>query len=114
MESLKVKYKYVCVKECSHWGQQTWEVGEVCTDEGFVHERPGCFDKVEVSLKERFDGFRKGMKLSYADVAGITGNTEASVRAVINSGRVPNWVKLSIWMYETGQFRNPLLNSLRE
>ena len=108
-------YKYKCIKLTSHWGGKTWEVGDIIPSiEWIMIENQDHFEPIELSIKARFDDFRKGMKLSYSDIANITGNTEGSIKSVINSGRIPAWAKLSIWMYETGQYQNPLWQKMKE
>ncbi len=107
MENLAKKYKYTCIAKCKHWGGEEWNIGDIINSATYaLHEQKECFEPIELTIKERFDDFRKGMKLSYEDIANITGNTEALIKSVINSGKIPNWVHLSIWMYEVGQYRN--------
>lgn len=115
MIKLEKVFKYRCIKFTSHWGGKKWEVGDIISSAEWVtHEHKDFFEPIELSIKERFDDFRKGMKLSYSDIASITGNTKASIKSVINSGRIPAWAKLSIWMYETGQYQNPIWQKMKD
>ncbi len=110
MESLPIKYKYKCIAPVQHWGGTKWEIGDYISDVEYLSsEYKDRFEPIEMTLKERFDGFMKAMNLDYKDLASITGNTAESIKTVINSKKIPNWVKLSIWMYEVGQHRNPFL-----
>ena len=68
MEKLNKTYKYRCIKRCTHRGGNVWEIGDFVNSANWqMHEQKECFEAIELTIKERFDDFRKGMNLTYLE-----------------------------------------------
>jgi len=37
---------------------------------------------------------------TYEDIAKITGNSNDSIRTVLNRSDIPRWAKLAVWVFE--------------
>ena len=53
-----------------------------------------------MSWKQRFDRMKKYFGWTYEDIAKITGNSNDSIRTVLNRQDIPRWAKLAVWVFE--------------
>jgi len=53
-----------------------------------------------MSWKQRFDRMKQHFGLTYEDIAKITGNSNDSIRTVLNRQDIPRWAKLAVWVFE--------------
>lgn len=53
-----------------------------------------------MNWKQRFDLMKQHFGWTYEDIAKITGNSNDSIRTVLNRQDIPRWAKLAVWVFE--------------
>lgn len=53
-----------------------------------------------MSWKQRFGRMKQHFGWTCEDIAKITGNSNDSIRMVINRQDIPRWAKLAVWVFE--------------
>ena len=53
-----------------------------------------------MNWKQRFDKMKQHFGWTYEDIAKITGNSNDSIRTVLNRQDIPRWAKLAVWVFE--------------
>lgn len=53
-----------------------------------------------MSWKQRVDRMKQYFGWTYEDIAKITGNSNDSIRTVLNRQDIPRWAKLAVWVFD--------------